>query len=910
VASTVTNAHGDYSFDRLFPGTFQVGIPADQSTATQPATLNEWEPVAGSVANPEASNFDNDGAAHAGFISRTDDVVLTYNGEPTNDTADNAYADALTSPRTYADANSNLNVDFVFNQATYELGNLVWSDNGAGGNYNNGKADADESGLNGVTVELYRDNGAGGAVANDGILAASERIASTVTAGGGFYDFKNLPAGNDYHVVVVRSSVPIGYAVAGTPVTVAAADGVDNDNNAAVTTATGWSSGAISLGPLSSPEPTGEKDGTTGTSASPAASVADNRADQTVDFGFVPSMRIGNQVWRDESDNDPVTQVSTDNNGVFNPSAGEVGLSGVSVELWRDVNHNGFQASGDDVKVATTTTDANGNYWFDGVRPGDTYFVAIKTVTGGSSTLVRPTSSTGQSASVAAADNVDDGAPDAASGYLSVSRAFTPALGTASTGETDANQVGAGAAETAANARAGVNQYGDTDSELRVDFGFVNVPVYRLGNLVWKDNGGTPYVAANENNGIADPNEPGIPGVEVQLFAAADTTFTTVLATATTDINGEYAFENLVAGNYVVRIPSTGTNATTLTGLISTKDGAAANADVDNDDNGVATSGGWASSTLTLNEANVFQGGEPTTESRRSGEAGTYDTGLSWTTTTTDPAAYANNRSNLTVDFGFVATYRIGNLIWLDLNNDGIAQTGEPGIDGVTVQLVNPATGAVLASTVTAGGGKYSFTSLAPGNYAVHVVPSTLPAGVVPGGTPVADANNDTDNDNNAASPASPLTAYSATVTLGGVEPTTETLRSGVATDDDADSFADAASNYTVDFGFWPQMRLGNVVWIDQSAMAPATYTPTDNNGVLDPGETLVAGAQVDVWLDGGNGVFDAGVGGGDDTFVASDRCGRQLARHECRARHLLCRDREPSGTVQRLCVVLGSGHG
>ena len=879
IAATVTNAHGDYSFDRLFPGTYQVGIPSDQSTAAQPTSLNEWEPVAGSIANPETSNFDNDGAAHAGFISRTDDVVLTYNGEPTNDTADNAYADALTSPRTYTDANSNLNVDFVFNQATYELGNLVWSDNGAGGHYNNGKADSDESGLNGVTVELYRDNGAGGAVANDGILAASERIATTVTAGGGFYDFKNLPAATDYHVVVVKSSVPIGYAVAGTPVTVAAADGVDNDNNAAVVTATGWSSGKIALGPLSSPEPTGEKDGTTGTTASPAASVADNRADQTVDFGFVPSMRIGNQVWRDESDNNPVTQVSTDNNGVFNPAAGEVGLSGVSVELWRDVSHNGFQAAGDDVKVATTTTDTNGNYWFDGVRPGDTYFVAIKTIAGGPSSLVRPTSSTGQSASVTAADNVDDGAPDAASGYLSVSRAFTPTLGAASTGEADANQSGVGAAEAAANARAGVNQYKDTDSELRVDFGFVNVPVYRVGNLVWKDNGGAPYVAADENNGIANPNEPGIAGVEVQLFAAADTAFTTVVATATTDANGEYAFENLVAGDYVVRIPSTGSNAATLTGLTSTKDGATANADVDNDDNGVASSGGWASSTVTLNSANDYQGGEPTTESRRFGEAGTYDNGLSWTTTTADPATYANNRSNLTVDFGFVAKYRLGNLVWRDLNDDGIAQTGEPGIDGVLVQLLSGST--VVAETVTAGGGKYSFSSLLPGNYSVRIPSSQTPAlgpvsGIVAGaldGLASSDvstglANNDVDNDNNGAS-GGPLGWDSGVVYLGGAEPTNEQLRANDSTDDDNDSFADAASNYSVDFGFWAQMRLGNTVWIDQSDNDPATYAATDNNGVLNPGEAVLPNVGVAVWRDGGNGVFDAGTGVGADDALA-----------------------------------------
>ncbi|NTV38698.1 MAG: hypothetical protein HGA51_01895, partial [Demequinaceae bacterium] len=884
IASTVTNAAGDYSFDRLYPGTYQVGIPTGQTGGgVVTGALTEWEPVAGAVAGPEALNFDNDGDAEAGFISRSDDVVLSFNGEPADEAGDGARANALTSPRTYADANSNLNVDFVFDQITYELGNLVWLDKGAGNNYNNGKADSDETGIDGVTVELYRDNGAGGATANDGILALSERIATTTTSGGGFYTFKGLTAGTDYHVVVVRSSVPVGLAVAGTPKTVALADGVDNDNNAALVLSQGWSSGAIALGPVSAAEPTGEKDGTTGTTAQPAASVADNRADQTVDFGFVPSMRIGNQVWRDESDNNPVTQVSTDNNGVFNAAAGEVGLAGVSVELWRDVSVNGFQASGDDVKVGTTTTDANGNYWFDGVRPGDTYFVAIRAIASGSATLVRPASSSGQSAAVAAADNDDDGAADVASGYLSVSRAFIPNLGSASLNETDANQTGAGAAETAANARAGVNQYHDNDSQLRVDFGFVNVPVYRIGNLVWNDNGGTPYVAANEGNGKADPTEPGVSGVKVELFSAADAGFTTVLDTATTDANGEYTFENLIAGSFVVRIPSTGTNASTLAGLISTVDGLSANADADNDDNGVVSSGGWASSTVTLNAANNYQGGEPELEARRFGEAGTYDNGLSWTPITTDPATYANNRSNLTVDFGFTRIYRIGNLVWLDANNDGIAQAGEAGIDGVLVQLLDGA-GAVSAEAVTAGGGTYAFANLAAGNYRVRIPASQTSllgpisgiaagalAGLASSDNSTGMTNNDVDNDNNGVNAGS-VGWDSGVITLGGAEPTNEQFRANDATDDDNDSFADAASNYSVDFGFWAQMRLGNTVWIDEFDNNPATFAANDNNGTLDAGEQVLPNVGVAVWRDGGNGTFDAGTGAGaDDALAGTD---------------------------------------
>lgn len=44
--------------------------------------------------------------------------------------------------------------------------------------------------------------------------------------------------------------------------------------------------------------------------------------------------------------------------------------------------------------------------------------------------------------------------------------------------------------------------------------------------------------------------------------------------------------------------------------------------------------------------------------------------------------------------------------------------SGEPGIDGVIVALVNPATGAVVSTTVTANGGYYTFTGFISGTYA------------------------------------------------------------------------------------------------------------------------------------------------------------------------------------------------
>ncbi|MBF1735985.1 MAG: carboxypeptidase regulatory-like domain-containing protein, partial [Trueperella pyogenes] len=78
---------------------------------------------------------------------------------------------------------------------------------------------------------------------------------------------------------------------------------------------------------------------------------------QGVDFGFVKPATIGDRVWNDQ-----------DHNGVDN---GEPGVPGVTVIL-KDASGN---------EVARTTTDANGNYRFEGILPG-TYSVSIEVPAG------------------------------------------------------------------------------------------------------------------------------------------------------------------------------------------------------------------------------------------------------------------------------------------------------------------------------------------------------------------------------------------------------------------------------------------------------------------------------------------------------------------------------------------------
>ena len=75
-----------------------------------------------------------------------------------------------------------------------------------------------------------------------------------------------------------------------------------------------------------------------------------------------------------------------------------------------------------------------------------------------------------------------------------------------------------------------------------------------------------------------------------------------------------------------------------------------------------------------------------------------------------------------TVAFSLVMTALIGDRVWHDADMDGIQDSSEVSIDGVGVQLLD-STGALLQSTQTDDGGKYSFTVETGESYAVRVTP-------------------------------------------------------------------------------------------------------------------------------------------------------------------------------------------
>ena len=80
----------------------------------------------------------------------------------------------------------------------------------------------------------------------------------------------------------------------------------------------------------------------------------------------------------------------------------------------------------------------------------------------------------------------------------------------------------------------------------------------------------------------------------------------------------------------------------------------------------------------------------------------------------------ASGESNLTVDAGLYLPLNLGNLVFRDNNNNGLVDLGEPGVAGVTVQMLNSA-GTVAATTTTNASGIYNFGGLAPGAYSVRI---------------------------------------------------------------------------------------------------------------------------------------------------------------------------------------------
>jgi large repetitive protein len=104
-------------------------------------------------------------------------------------------------------------------------------------------------------------------------------------------------------------------------------------------------------------------------------------------------------------------------------------------------------------------------------------------------------------------------------------------------------------------------------------------------------------------------------------------------------------------------------------------------------------------------------------------------------------ASTANNFSELAPVAG---TATVSGNVYADANNDGVRAPAEAGIAGVVVELLNPVTGAVVASTTTGADGSYSFVNVPAGNYSIRETqPSAWGDGIDTPGTGGSPSTND-----------------------------------------------------------------------------------------------------------------------------------------------------------------------
>ncbi|MEO8359479.1 MAG: SdrD B-like domain-containing protein [Vicinamibacteria bacterium] len=176
---------------------------------------------------------------------------------------------------------------------------------------------------------------------------------------------------------------------------------------------------------------------------------------------------------------------------------------------------------------------------------------------------------------------------------------------------------------------------------------------------------GTIFFDAN-GNGTRDPGEPGMPGVSVVVTASDGTTYL-----VTTDANGNYFVPNVPLGATTVDV----VEQTLPPGLTQTA------------------------------------GTDPTT-----------------VTVTAGPPTNAGLDGYAPSPSAPGPTGSVTGHIFFDINGNGVQDPGEPGIQGVVVEITTA--GGQLFYATTNGNGDYTASNIPAGNATVDIVNSTLPPGV------------------------------------------------------------------------------------------------------------------------------------------------------------------------------------
>ncbi len=481
-----------------------------------------------------------------------------------------------------------------------------------------------------------------------------------------------------------------------------------------------------------------------------------------LEFGNFQDITVSGEVFND-----------INGNGVLDP--GDPGLQGWTVDL--------YDSAGD--LLATTTTDVNGNYSFSDLGPG-TYTVEEEIMPGWVQTAPAPpgtyTFMAGSGTNLAGLNFGDfesvtytgtvyddlSGSGVIAPGDPGL-QGWTVELLDSSGNILETVTSAADGSYSFANLAPGVYtieevvQSGWYQTEPTQPF-FYSVTAtsgssqsgLNFGNFQLVNVTGEVYNDLN-GNGNLDPGEPGLQGWTVNLLNQAGN----LVATTTSDANGDYEFDDLFPGTFIVEevvqsgwvqtqpvnpnyyefatqsgLDETGLNfgnvsSSTFTGTVYN--------DLNGDGSrepGEPPLAGW-----TIDLLNSAGNLVATTTSNASGQytftvssPGVYtieeivQSGWYITQPTNPPGTYTVTASSGVneggLDFGDFKTISVTGDIYNDLDGNGLRGSGEPGLAGWTVDLED-SSGNVLASVLTDSNGNYAFTGVGGGSYQVAEVVQT-----------------------------------------------------------------------------------------------------------------------------------------------------------------------------------------
>ncbi|MBK8092605.1 MAG: putative Ig domain-containing protein [Verrucomicrobiaceae bacterium] len=796
LASTTTTGGGLYRFSNLDAGGYLVHLPPQNFAAGAP--LEGWKSLPGhggdnrvddNIAASNDNGVDSDTLADSGISTAA--ITLQVDSEPMNAGLETGYRANIDD---VDDNNTDLTVDFGFLQPV-SVGNVVFIDEDYNGFYN---VDGDTPGLGKkVTLEIFR---------SDMDPLHDLPLSTTDTGSFGAYRFDNLAPGT-YFIRIPPSNFAFGEALYQTSSVYGVQAGQDpfmlDDNtgedgiDVGNPTVTGVRSADFTL--AGGAAPTGEMElGLDGEMDNDT----DDSVDLTLDFGFVRQVRVGNLIFADD-DNDGIMDAGT-----------ELGISGVTVQLWSNETANG-------VMLASTVTNSFGFYSFQ-VAPGSYHIRVPGSQFEQGSALYgkQPSSPDGVPVPQSTAGD-DDVAQDgyAMQNNLTASYVRTP----------DFVAVRGGSPRATTGETGYLSENDDSDDangDLTVDLGFSPVPL-TVGNLVYRD--------LNGNGTFQSGLDSVLPGVEVRLHRVGDDPYdpeTLPVDSMMTGTDGTYRLRTYEAGSFFIFLPATNFVAGgPLAGMSSIQgngedDEIDDNADENGFDTDYADELGMYSATFYLDH-----GLEP---------AGAAEGGY---LATQDDAADTNG--DMTFDFGFTGgsvsqLMSIGNLVYNDANLNGVADAGE-GVPNVWMILrvpsaTDPSGWAMTQNTYTDAEGRYAFSNLVPGNYKVHVAADNFK---VMNGTPgslyrkMSLRGNHTAriDDNFGEDGVDVQNPHQVGIDSGVIElldgqaPTGATEGGLFGSSDNVSG--DNMADLTVDFGFATRIGIGNLAFKDLNA--DGAFNPAPN---------------------------------------------------------------------------------